>query len=97
MSSSHIALETFQASDFDVAVLVEGLMEEDVRKAKAQGGGEYSLWICCSLELVLYACRGGQRFGRVGGGGGRALLDEGWSSAALRGSGRATGVALDLL
>ena len=38
--SSHIALSTFQASDFNVATLVEGLMEENVRKAKAEGGGE---------------------------------------------------------
>ncbi|BGP13181.1 hypothetical protein JCM10213_000239 [Rhodosporidiobolus nylandii] len=33
-----ITLETFQSASFDVARFVTGLMEEDVRKAKADGG-----------------------------------------------------------
>lgn len=36
-----ISLSQFQASDFNVATLVESLMEEDVKRAKAEGGGEF--------------------------------------------------------
>jgi hypothetical protein len=57
--SSHIALETFQASDFNVAALVEGLMEEDVKKAKAEGGGMYH------LTIKLFRCSVA-RLGRSG-------------------------------
>ena len=41
--ASDVNLTSFQSSNFDVAHLVEGLMEEDVRRAKAGGGGE-----CCA-------------------------------------------------
>lgn len=46
-AASMIKLETFQATDFNVASLVEGLMEEDVRQAKVDGGGE--LWPLASV------------------------------------------------
>lgn len=42
MPGPDLVLETFQASDFNVAHLVEALMEDDVRDAKAQGGGQSS-------------------------------------------------------
>ena len=36
-----IGLKAFEASDFNIAALVESLMEDGVRKAKAEGqGGE---------------------------------------------------------
>lgn len=38
--AAEINLASFQSSNFDVSHLVEGLMEEDVRRAKADGGGE---------------------------------------------------------
>ncbi|KAI5476482.1 exocyst complex component protein [Pseudohyphozyma bogoriensis] len=38
VSGPPLTLETFSASDFNVATLVEQLMDDDVRKAKAQGG-----------------------------------------------------------
>ena len=39
-----ISIETFQASDFNVAALVEGLMEEDLKRARTEGGGESLFW-----------------------------------------------------
>lgn len=35
-----ITLATFQAGDFNVKNLIEGLMDEDVRRARLEGGGE---------------------------------------------------------
>lgn len=40
---AEISLETFSATDFNVAHLVESLMEEDVKAAREEGGGEYFL------------------------------------------------------
>lgn len=40
-----ITLATFQAENFNVSNLVQSLMEEDVRKAKQEGGGA-SMWSC---------------------------------------------------
>lgn len=37
-----ISIETFQASDFNVAALVEGLMEEDLKRVRTEGGGEFA-------------------------------------------------------
>ena len=38
-----VSIETFQASDFNVGALVEGLMEEDLKRARTEGGGESSI------------------------------------------------------
>lgn len=39
-SGQSITMDTFLAPGFNVIQLVEGMMEEDVRRAKAEGGGE---------------------------------------------------------
>ena len=53
-----ISIETFQASDFNVAALVEGLMEEDLKRARSEGGGEW-LPFPAVLEELLRRPRAG--------------------------------------
>lgn len=50
---AEVTLETFSASDFNVANLVDALTEDNVRRAKAEGGGAPSLSLPFELGLTL--------------------------------------------
>lgn len=57
---SDITLATFQAGDFNVKNLIEGLMDEDVRRARLEGGGELQILVTrkTASSVQLSGCAG---------------------------------------